>query len=331
MVMKPLQQNLLDYLQTLTGAHLDLVLEEASALPLFLRTRYDLCSLKLFGRRVLLALETGATDSPSVYEAQTATLSRRLGEPVTVVLPALPSAARNRMVQRGIPFIVPGSQMFLPNALIDLRERQPKPVPEPIPGKPLTPAAQCVLLTHLQKEPLDGCSLSAIAAKVGYSPIMLTKVKTELEAAHLCEAIREGRSHRLRFTLSGRALWEKALPLLSSPVRSRHWMEASALSDKALLAGMSALSQRSLLEDDRLPTYAVSKKNLPALLDNRLFREAHGSEEATFSLEAWHYDPFVLSKHTAVDPLSLYLSLRDSSDERVQQQLETLLEGVFSP
>ena len=58
MVMKPLQQNLLDYLQTLTGAHLDLVLEEASALPLFLRTRYDLCSLKLFGRRVLLALET---------------------------------------------------------------------------------------------------------------------------------------------------------------------------------------------------------------------------------------------------------------------------------
>ncbi len=105
-------------------------------------------------------------------------------------------------------------------------------------------------------------------------------------------------------------------------------MEAIALSDKALLAGMSALSQRSLLEDDRLPTYAVSKKSLPALLDNRLFREAHGSEEATFTLEAWHYDPFVLSQHTTVDPLSLYLSLRDSPDERVQQQLETLLEGV---
>ena len=326
--MKPLRQNLLDYLQTLTGAHLDLVLEEASALPLFLRTRYDLCSLKLFGRRVLLALETGATDSPSVYEAQTATLSRRLGEPVTVVLPALPSAARNRMVQRGIPFIVPGSQMFLPTVLIDLRERQPKPGPEPVPGKTLTPAAQCVLLTHLQKERLDGCPLSEIAAKVGYSPIMLTKVKTELEAAHLCEAIREGRSHRLRFTLSGRALWDKALPLLSSPVRSRHWIEASTLTVPALPAGLTALSQRTLLEDDRLPTYAVSKKSLPALIDNRTFRQTLGSEEATFTLEAWHYDPLVLSNHTAVDPLSLYLSLRDSPDERVQQQLETLLEGV---
>ncbi len=197
-----------------------------------------------------------------------------------------------------------------------------------MPGKPLTPAAQCVLLTHLQREPLDGCPLSEIAAKVGYSPIMLTKVKTELEAARLCEAIREGRSHRLRFTLSGRALWEKALPLLSSPVRSRHWMEASTLTVPALPAGLTALSQRTLLEDDRLPTYAVSKKSLPALIDNRIFRQTLGSEEATFTLEAWHYDPLVLSKHTAVDPLSLYLSLRDSPDERVQQQLESLLEGV---
>ena len=129
--------------------------------------------------------------------------------------------------------------------------------------------------------------------------------KTTLEAAHLCEAIREGRSHRLRLTLSGRALWEKALPLLSSPVRSRHWIEASTRTVPALPAGLTALSQRTLLEDDRLPTYAVSKKSLPALRDNRTFHQTRGSEEATFKLEAWHYDPVVLSKHTAVDPLSV--------------------------
>lgn len=326
--MKPLRQSLLNYLTTLTGVQLDLVLEEAPALPLFLRTRYDICSIKLFGRRFLLALETGAPDSPSVYESQTATLSRQLGEPVTVVVPALPSSARNRMIQRGIPFIVPGSQTFLPTALIDLRERQPKPKPEFAPGKPLTPAAQCVLLTHLQKEPLDGCSLAEIAGKVGYSPIMLTKVKIELEAAHFCESIREGRSSRLRFEHSGRALWEKALPLLTSPVRSRHWMEANTLTIPALPAGMSALSQRTMLEDERLPTYAVSKKSLPAILDNQLFRQTHGSEDATFSLEAWRYDPLPLAKDGTVDPLSLYLSLRASPDERVQQQLETLLEAV---
>ena len=322
------QQGLLDYLETLTGAQAELVLEEASALPLFLRTRYDICSIKLFGRRFLLALETGAPDSPSVYESQTATLSRQLGEPVTVVVPALSFFARNRMVQRGIPFIVPGSQTFLPTALIDLRERQPKPKPEHATGKALTPAAQCVLLTHLQKEPLDDCSLAEIASKVGYSPIMLSNVKAELEAAHLCESIREGRSARLRFEHSGRTLWEKALPLLSSPVRSRRWMEASTLTISALHAGMSALCQRTMLEDDRLPTYAVSKKHLSALIDNRLSRQTHGSEEATFSLEVWRYDPLPLAKEGTVDPLSLYLSLRNSPDERVQQQLEPILEAV---
>jgi len=152
--------------------------------------------------------------------------------------------------------------------------------------------------------------------------------KTTLEAAHLCEAIRDGRSHRLRLTLSGRALKENVLLLLSSPVRSRHWIEASTLTVPALPAGLSALSQRTLLEDDRPPTCAVSKKSLPALIDNRTFWQTLGSEEATFTLEARHYDPVVLSKHTAVDPLSLLLSLRDSPDERVQQQLEILLEGV---
>jgi hypothetical protein len=57
------------------------------------------------------------------------TLRGQTGEPVVLVLPALPAYIRNRMVRCGLPFIVPGSQIFLPTARIDLRERfrQPKP------------------------------------------------------------------------------------------------------------------------------------------------------------------------------------------------------------
>jgi hypothetical protein len=36
----------------------------------------------------------------------------------------------------------------------------------------------------------------------------------------------------------------------------------------------------------------------------------------------------LLAEKGRVDALSLYLTLRDSPDERVQQQLETLLEAV---
>jgi len=46
------------------------------------------------------------------------------------------------------------------------------------------------------------------------------------------------------------------------------------------------------------------------------------------SLEAWNYNPVQLIQADRVDPLSLYLSLQDSPEERIQQQFERLLEKV---
>ncbi len=41
-------------------------------------------------------------------------------------------------------------------------------------------------------------------------------------------------------------------------------------------------------------------------------------------VEVWTYPPTSLSRDNAVDPLSLYLSLRDHVDDRVEQARETL-------
>src|SRR5690606_3818293 len=111
--------------ESVSGERPELVAEKATRLPLFLRERYQIQTVHLFGRRFPLALEKNDWDagSPGEYESQAETLRTQLGETVVLVLPMLPSHARNRMVRLGIPFIVPGSQMFLPTAMIDLRER----------------------------------------------------------------------------------------------------------------------------------------------------------------------------------------------------------------
>jgi DNA-binding MarR family transcriptional regulator len=158
------------------------------------------------------------------------------------------------MVRLGIPFIVPGSQTFLPTALIDLRERFTRPKPEK--RKKLTPAAQCLVLYHLQRQPLEKLPLREIAEKIGYSPIMLTKVKDELEATGVCRTIRTGRSIALEFTTKGRNLWESVQPILSSPVKKFVWVRWDQPSYPALTAGLTALSKKTIMADDRLPTYA---------------------------------------------------------------------------
>jgi len=51
-------------------------------------------------------------------------------------------------------------------------------------------------------------------------------------------------------------------------------------------------------------------------------------DEADFELEIWNYNPKLFSENERVDPFSLYLSLRDTKDERVETALEELMEKI---
>lgn len=326
--MLSLQQHLLDYLESIIGERPCLAPEKASSLPLFLRDRFDFQTILLFGKRYVFALEreTQDAESPGEYENQIQLMQAQFTESVALVLPRLPSYVRNRMVRMGIPFIVPGSQTFLPVALIDLRERFTQPKPPK--GKKLTPAAQCLVLYHLQRQPLENFALRDIAKKIGYSPIMLTKVKDELESTGICRTARMGRSISLEFTTQGRDLWESVHPLLSSPVRKTIWVRWNQPSDPALVAGLTALSRKTIMADDRLPTYATLSATCQANLESGLYQGCKGPEDANLRLECWNYNPLLLGDSGMVDPLSLFLSLRNFPDERVQQQLEILIEQI---
>jgi len=325
---KNLKMRLLDYLELLSGERPDLVACMTSALPLFLRERYAVWSTRLFGQKTLLALEAEGWEigSPGEYGKHAEALGQKLGKPVVLVLPLLPSYARNRMVQMGIAFIIPGSQAFIPNSLLDLRERFPQPHSKR--REVLGPAAQCTVLYHLQRGSLAGVPLKDIARKVQYSPMMMTKVKDELEAAEICTIARRGRSMLLDFKAAGRALWGQVNLQLTSPVKKTRWVHWEKPAAPALLAGMSALSLRTMIAADRLPTYALPHAAFQELLERGVCTDCRDADNAAAKIEVWSYNPHLLGDDRMVDPLSLYLSLRESQDERVQKQLELLIQGV---
>lgn len=326
--MLALQQQLAKYVAELVGEPPALAEEKAAGLPLYLRERFQLCSVPLWGRQVWFAVEDDAWEpgAPGEYEKLAAALRSQLGETVVLVLARLPSYARNRMVRLGIPFVVPGSQFFLPTVMVDLRERFSRCKPGK--GKRLTPTAQCLVLYHLQRASLENLPLKEIAERIGYSPIMLTKVKDELEAAELALPSRQGRSITLHFPRHGRDLWEQAQPYLASPVKKTHWLLGDMPRHPALAAGLTALSQLTAIADDRLPTYALSAEVFQASLEKGIFHGCNGPDEAILRMEAWSYDPLLLASGDRVDALSLYLSLRESLDERIQQQLAELINHV---
>lgn len=318
------------YVETVTGQPLALgpaVPELSATLPLLLRDRYRLYEGEIFGRSMLLAEETKAGERASTkeYAAHLAALEARYGLPAVLVPRALPSYARNRLVHARVPFIVPGSQMFLPMLFVDLRERAPRMVVHS--EGPLSPPAQVLLLHHLAKHRLDAVPLREIAGLLGYSAMMITKAKDELVAADLASTHHAGRAVHLAFPTDRRAHWDHALPRLSTPVRRSRWIRWSGSPPRGFaLAGVTALSRQTSLADDRLPTHAAQSATLNAALQAHEVTSAGDSEDADARVEAWRYDPCLLARDGVVDPLSLFLSLRDSPDERIQQALASLLE-----
>ena len=323
------------YLEAVSGGPVAQLRHSAAVeerLSLALRGRYRLETVRLFDWELTLAVESGGQEpaTPAAYRSHVASIAALATGPVALVLSGVTSATRARLIEARVPFIVPGNQLFLPMCLVDLRERMTRPI---VPRETrLGSVAQLVVLTHLQRQRMDVMSLAEAASFLAYSPMMLTKAKDELVASGLCTVRTEGRSLRLAFATQGCALWETALPRLASPVVRTHLVRFSAPDRRSevpggfVRAGVSALSALTHLAEDPLVTYAVSKG--VAATTGPSLRHVELDDDAHARVEIWRYDPDRLSNDGRVDALSLYLTLRETADERVLGALEDLLENV---
>jgi len=323
------QQALLHYVELVTG--LRPRLDEAppppaAALPLFLREQYEFAEMDLFERRVPLAFEKVPPEelSASEYARSAAMLRQGFGQEVVLVMAKLPSYVRNRLVREGVPFIVPGAQMFLPMLMIDLRERFSK-AESRIQDK-LSPVSQLVVIYQILRAPDAHIPLAQLGERLAYSPQALSFAQEELQDAKLCDVRRAGKMVFLEFALRGKVLWEKAEPLMASPVRRTQWMRWGQPRARAVVSGTTALSRLSMLAEDAIATYAMRDRELGAALEKGELVGCRGGDEADARMESWKYDPWVLAENGVADPCSLYLSLRRSGDERVQKEIHSLIE-----
>lgn len=328
--MKPLESKLASYLQALTEKDFSLEpSQEEKNLPLFLREHYTLRETKWLGRGYLLALEKQGWElgSPKEYRNQTDQMRKLLGRPLVLVIPEITASVRNRLVDMRVPFIVPGTQLFIPEVWMELQEKYPG-MSGAKNSKSFTPTAQLMLLHHLQSGKIDTLTGKDLAKQLGCTAAMISKCREEFEQKELCELVRVGKTIQMNFTLPSKDLWQQALPYLSSPVQERHWIQHTQENESLLDAGITALSKRSMLADDKIRTYCLHRNKFSKDLKTGMLQTCPDADQAIFKLEAWTYNPNALSRNGQIDTLSLWLSLRDDPDERVQGELHSILEDV---
>jgi hypothetical protein len=309
----------------------DLQKQELDKLPFYIRSAFLFRKLTLMDREMVIA--EAAPDTPMTIqqiEKQFHVIYEELAKPVVLVADDISAITRKRLIEKGVNFIVPDKQLFLPALLIDLRETFKKPKRR---KESLLPSAQVILLYRILKrdERIEEYTFKELANHLNYTPMAITKAAENLRLQNLCE-VSGTKEKYLQFPKSIPDLWNAALPLLTTPVLKRIYVDALSKKAALFVSNTSALPAFSDVNESRQKYYALEKRAYYVLHKKGGLLNVNDHEGA-YCLEIWKYDPGILiertTKEQTVDPLSLYLSLRNSNDERIEMALDNLLKDVI--
>ena len=307
-----------EYITRMTGEKLTVAPVDANALslPLIVTAGYEYDEVTLFGVRVLLACQIEEmTTTPARLAAQSSRIRQAYPGTVAFVFSSMASYNVHRLIKKRVNFIIPGKQMFLPDLLLDLgRNSESKPESEEIPA-----TAQLLVLYHLQKGNLGGKHGNELAEMLHTSPAGITRAVKWL-CAHGLTAFTGGKYKTLQFLHEGKVLWDNALPLLVSPVIRTVFTDEAI---EGVASGQNALAKYSMLVEANYHITAIGKKTYQTI------EPQTDSRFGDNRIEVWKYDPELLAESGFVDKLSLYLSMRNDSDERTQKELKILLEEMI--
>jgi hypothetical protein len=298
---------------------------QASTLPYHLQDSFEFGEIALAGKSIVLSMQVESSNQPlRDVRAQLTRIRDLLGSPVVYCLPGLASYERRNLIEQRVAFIVPGNQMYLPDLGIDLREHFRQRASKR--SGWFSPSTQALLIWHLLMRPTqEEWSPSDDAAALSYTGMTATRAMRELTDAGLTVVISVGRSRYLRMLHSREDTWHKAKPYMRSPVKRTVWVrEPRVLSGNNIrVSGLSALSGRTMLDDPRDKCLAISTQDWSKALSADI-KELPGPADDACQVELWSYSPVMDVSTNSVDPLSLWLSLRENTDDRVQIALKEL-------
>ena len=181
------QARLAGYFQETLGLQLVVNNFDEKPLPFYLRERYSFSVGTITGRDFLLFAPRGEERAPPVLLRVD---WERLNT-LTALVPIWISAGmspydRHRLIDLKVPFVCPGTQAYLPDLLIDLREHFRVERAKKAPGH-FSPTSQWMLIDAIYSDLRELAPLEAVDQKIGPSKMQHSRFITDLESAGLVE------------------------------------------------------------------------------------------------------------------------------------------------
>lgn len=315
-----------------TGLFSNVVEANMCGLPRFLSGWYDCATAELAGRCFIFveAKGTHAVSATGVARHM-AIIAENFRASAILVLPQVTKPGHHRLIENRVAFIVPGSHVYVPELAIVLSDAF-APLQKiyrlgRTPGSYGAVAQMLIIREALREEPYPETT-THIAGGFWLNAATIANAAKELIEDGMVTRADSGSQRPLVYSLHGRSLFDAAMGRLDQPVVERHHFVGAADLAGLLLSGESALSRMSMLATPRVPVFATNVREFRGLALRHKLAECDEAD-ADVLVEVWRYDPQALSSGQCVDPLSLYLCLKDHRDERVAMCSEEMLSATL--
>lgn len=294
--------------------------DKTNKLPYFLIYEYEIKKMYLNELACLFITPKKELNTIQAVKKHIEQIQKVENCPVVLILDRISYKRRQSLIKYKIPFIVDDKQMYLPFMGLILQERFAL---QKVMFEKLKPSAQMLLFYFLYGS-AKKLYQNQVVKKFGFSATSITRAVYQLKEAGLVSVCKDGIENVLYSEFTAKEIFEKARQYLINPVRKKIYIRKEILPLHLPKAGLTALSEKTMLNPPMLTAYACTSDTVPDKYDSELI---DANEQA--EIEVWKYNPCVLSADGIADPLSLAISLEDNNDERVEQMIENMLEKLW--
>lgn len=265
----------------------------------------------------------GELPTLSALKKQIALIKKIEDIPVFLNLNSISYFRKQNLIENKIPFILKDKMVYLPFMATLLTNEQCE---ENTKIEKLTLSAQLLFVWILYQN-TDEFYINEALETINVSNMTLTRAYRQLCATKLFKEHKDGRKIYLTTHLNKLDLFHQMKPYLQSPIKKHGFILNTDVDNHMILSGESALSQYSFINPPKMKTYAIDKENSHHIA----IQKEYYSQEEQVQLQIWNYNPLLFSQDQKnIDKISLIISLLDNVDERLDREIEQLLENIFN-
>ena len=290
-------------------------------LPNYLTSRYMIKLALLDDMYHLFVYPKSSIDDVKTLKTHLGEIKKELNYQPIVILSYITSRLKDYLIRERIPFVVDNKQIYLPFLGTYLKEKCDAEIKE---EAKILPSSQMLLLYLLLSEKNEIIASKA-SIDLKLTPTSISRASKQLKSLGLIDYYRTGVQKVIFYKGDPKSLFIKAKKYLQNPIKKVVFVPNNICKYGLLESNILALSKISLINESNISYYATNSiSKWKDVMSERLIDSNH-----QIALEFWRYDPRRLSKSKQVDILSLALSFKDVHDERIEVEVERMLDDYW--